>query len=95
MNKVLIKITGKDVVRFIKNLIRMNISFYDINYIGKSVYVKIDKPDYERVKMIKTLYEIEIIRYYGLLRIKYFFKEYRIILISLVISFFYFFFLHI
>ena len=93
MNKVLIKITGKDVVRFIKNLIRMNISFYDINYIGKSVYIKIDKPDYERVRKIKTLYEIEIIRYYGLLRIKYFFKEYRIILISLVISFFLFLFL--
>ena len=93
MDKILIRITGKDVVRFIKNLMKMNISFYDINYIDKSVYIKIDEKDYEKIKKIKTLYMIDIIEYYGLLRIKYFLKKYRIVLVSLVISFLLFLFL--
>lgn len=93
MNKLLIKITGKDVVRFIKNLIKMDISFYDIEYNGNSVYIKIDNNDYLKIKRIKTLYEIEIIEYYGLLRVRYFTKKYKIILISLGISFIIFLFL--
>lgn len=87
MNNVRVKIVGKDVVRFIKNLVKMKINFYDIEYIGNSVYIKISLDDYYRIKKIKTLYEIEITEYYGLLRIKYFSKKYRIILISILISF--------
>ena len=93
MNNVLVKIVGKDVVRFIKNLVKMKINFYDIEYVGNSVYIKIDINDYKKIKKIKTLYKIEIVDYYGILRIKYFVKKYRIILISLLISFIIFFFL--
>ena len=93
MNKLLIKITGKDVVRFVKNLIRMNIIFYDIDYIGKDVYLKINVFDYKRILKIKTMYKIEVVRYYGILRVKYFMNKYRIILISLIISFIFFLFL--
>lgn len=76
-----LKITGKDVKRFLQNLYKMHINILDIDYQKKSVIIKVNEYDYEKIKNIKTIYEIEIVKYYGLAKLKIFFKNYYLFLI--------------
>ena len=88
-----IKITGKDVKRFIRNLVKMNINLYNIKYINKSVIIKVNKSDYLKIKDIKTVYDIRIIRYYGLAKCNKFLATYKLFFIILTIGFIFFLFL--
>ena len=81
MNYYDIKITGKDVKRFINNLYRMGINFYNIKYLDKNVIIKVNKNDYLKIKKIKTIYEIEIVNYYGIVKYNNFINKYKILLI--------------
>lgn len=85
-----LRIDGKDVKRFIRNLHKMHINFYKIRYIKDSVVIKVNDYDYKKIKDIKTIYDIKIIRYYGLARIENFIKKYKIFLITLLFGFFLF-----
>lgn len=82
-----IKITGKDVKRFIHNLHKMNIQFLNIDFINNSVIIKVTESDYKRILSIKTIYEIEVIRVYGIAYLKYFIKKYFLFLIILILGF--------
>lgn len=87
MNKhITLRIRGKDVKRFIRNLYKQNISFYNIEYLKNEAYIRISYSDYLKIKEIKTIYEIEIVKYHGLLKIKEIFLFYRMFLIFLFIG---------
>lgn len=75
-----IKIEGKDVKRFIKKLYSNNIYFNDIEMYDKYAYVEVDKSNYEKLKQIKTIYKIEIVKLYGIIRIIDFIKRYSLFL---------------
>jgi hypothetical protein len=65
-----LKIEGKDVKRFIKQLYNLGIYFEDIQFIDKYSYVKIDSNNYKKLKKVKTIYKIKIIKLYGINKIK-------------------------
>ena len=88
-----LKITGKDVKRFINNLSKMHINLYDIRYIDKNAIIKVNRLDYLKIKKIKTIYKIKIIKYYGIASLKYFIYKYKLFLSVLVIGFIFFLFL--
>lgn len=81
-----LKITGKDVKRFIHNLHKMHIELLNIKFIDNSVIIKVNKKDYQKIKEIKTIYNIEIIKLYGLAYIKSFINKYLLFLIVLIIA---------
>ncbi|MBQ7105036.1 MAG: sporulation protein YqfD [Bacilli bacterium] len=65
-----LKIEGKDVKRFLRQLYKMNIYFENVKYMNQYVYVKVNKDNYEKIKKIKTIYKIKINKLYGLNKIK-------------------------
>ena len=82
-----VKITGKDIRRFIKKLYKFRIYIIDINIMGKSAYLKLDKDNYKRLLEVKTIYEIEVIRLYGIVKIIDFIKNNLFFLICISIGF--------
>ena len=86
MNQYDIKITGKDLKRFLKNLHNMKIQFYNITYQDKSMIIRVDEQDYKKIMSIKTIYEIEIIKLYGPIRVIKFIKDYFIFFLFLIIG---------
>jgi len=83
-----LKIDGKDVKRFLNQLYNMHIYFENIEFINKSVYIKVDKSNYDKIKKIKTIYKIEIIKLYGPNKIKDIIYRYNIFFICLIIGMF-------
>lgn len=79
-----LKITGKDVKRFIHNLHKMHIDFFNIEFRNNSVIIKVSESDYKRIIDIKTIYEIDVVKAYGVAYIKRFIKKYFVFLIVLV-----------
>lgn len=65
-----VKITGRNVKRFIKQVYKMGIYLHDIKYVGKSVYIKLNQENYLKLLKIKTIYDIELKNLYGLAKIK-------------------------
>lgn len=82
-----IKITGKDVKRFIHNLHKMRIEFLNIIFEKNSVIIKVSEQDYKKILDIKTIYEIEIVKIYGIAYIKSFIKKYWIFFVVLGFGF--------
>ncbi len=83
-----LNITGKNIERFIKRLISLDIELYKIDYLKyNEINIIINNNDYSKIKELKTIYEIKIIELYGFNKIKYIFKKYKYILSVLVISF--------
>lgn len=81
-----LKIMGKDVRRFLKQLYDMQIYFEEVNFIQKDLYIKVDKENYEKIKKIKTIYKIKIIKLYGLSKIKDIIKKYNIFFICIILG---------
>lgn len=83
-----IRITGRNIERFIKRLMRNNISLLKIKKINKQcIQVLIYSKDLEKIEEIKTIYEIEVINNHGLLKIKELIRKNKILLFSLVIGY--------
>jgi len=81
-----IKITGKDIRRFIKTLYRMKVQLHKIKWEDSSVILWIDQEGFKKIKEIKTIYRIDIIGYHGLLKLEYYVKKYYFFLISMAIG---------
>lgn len=90
MNKYDIKITGKDAKRFIHNLHKSRIQFLNIEFNNKSVIIQVNEEDYKKIMNIKTIYEIEVVKMYGMPRLKQLFKKYKIFLITLLFGILFF-----
>ncbi len=65
----LLSIKGKDVKRFLKSLYRRNIYFISITITNNELICKIDEINYNKLKDIKTSYEIKVLKVYGFKRI--------------------------
>lgn len=81
-----LKIEGKDVKRFIKQLYNMHIYLENIEIKDKIAYVKVDKENYKKIKKIKTIYKIKIIKLYGLNKLKDIIYKHNIFFISIIIG---------
>ena len=87
--KLYLVISGKNPTRFIKRLNTNGIDILKISYLSKDkVKIKIYKKDYEKILDIKTTYEIDIVNYGGILKIKkkIYFNKFIIIFILLGLS---------
>lgn len=70
-SKLTLNINGHNIERFIKRLKNNNIEILNITYISKEeVNIKIYKKDYDKIIKLKTIYEVEILNYYGIIKIK-------------------------
>ena len=70
-SKIKVKITGRKVEYFLKKLMSSKIELLDIKLVNhKELIVLIYKKDYEKLLEIKSIYEIEILGYRGMLKIK-------------------------
>lgn len=86
MSQYDIKITGKDLKRFIKNLAKAKININKITYINKSIIIRINKEDYKKLMQIKTIYKIEIVRLYGIVKYINLVKSFKITIITIIIG---------
>ena len=70
-SKIKVKITGRKVEYFLKKLMSSKIELLDIKIINhKELIVLIYKKDYEKLLELKSIYEIDVIGYKGILKIK-------------------------
>ena len=70
-SKVLLNIKGKNIDNFIKRLNRNNIEILNINYISyNEINISVKKEDYNKIIDLKTIYEINIIDYEGVEKVK-------------------------
>ena len=87
-SSILIKVTGKNIERFIKRLISHKVEILDLKYIKyNEVIIKIYKKDYKKIKEIKTIYDIFIVDSYGFIKIKKIINMNKFMIISLIIGF--------
>lgn len=71
LSKITINIKGKNIERFIHRLVNKNIELLNIKYPKRNeANIIIYKKDYEKVLEIKSIYEIDIIGYGGIIKIK-------------------------
>lgn len=86
-SNIKIRISGKNINNFIKRIIKNKINIIKLiprNY--KEVDLIINYNDLEYIEKYKTIYNIEIIRYYGKLHIIKFLKKNIYLLLSLIIG---------
>lgn len=88
-----IKISGKDVRRFIKTLYRRKVYFEEISFNNDSCYVKVDHDNYKKIIDIKTSYNIEIVNLYGMNKVILLIKTNFLFLICNVLGLFLIYFL--
>lgn len=86
MNRYDLRITGKDLKRFLKNLQKLKIQLYNIRYYDKSIVIQVNEEDYQKIGKIKTIYEIEVIRLYGPVRVIQFLRNYRFFFLFLILG---------
>ncbi len=70
-----LKITGKDVKRFVKTLYKMGIYFEEIEFVSDYCYVKTDIANYKKIMTVKTSYNVQVVGLYGLKKIEAFIKK--------------------
>ncbi len=87
-SSVKIKIQGKNIERFLKKVIRLNIEILDLKIVHyNEAILKIYKKDLEKVEEIKTIYEIEQIDTFGLDKLKKLIKKNKYLFISIIIGY--------
>lgn len=86
-NTLKIKIEGRNVDRFLRKLINHNIELLDIKYGKKDeLFVTIYEKDYDTIEAMKTIYEIHIVSFYGINRLKKMISYYKLLLTTLIIG---------
>lgn len=81
-----LSIEGKDVKRFIRYLYKRGILFDKMISLEDKYYVLVDKDNYNKIKSIKTTYQINIVRVYGPLFLLNSIKSNFVFLISFLFS---------
>lgn len=93
-NIIKIKIKGKNIDRFLNRLYKSNIELLDINKINrKEINLKIYLKDYEKVLSMKSIYEIEVINEYGLIKFKNIIKKNKLLILLIIFGYFFIMFL--
>lgn len=87
MNRYILKITGKRIDTFIMLLVRFNICFRKIKSSKDYIIIEVLEEDYEKLKKIKTTYEIEILKRKGLIYFTHFIKIRKLFIVSILLGF--------
>jgi len=84
-SSIKIRVTGRNVNNFIKRLVRSKINIVRVIPISyKEVDIIINYNDLNRINKLKTIYDVEVIRYFGKLRLLQLLKK-NIFIISFLI----------
>ena len=87
-SKIILNIKGNNIEKFIKRLKNNKIEILNISYVNKNeINIKIYKKDYDSILKLKTIYEINIIDYNGLIKIKNKILNNKFMITLIVISF--------
>ena len=86
INYYVLECRGKDLKRFIKNLLKLNIDILDIKYFHDYIVIAIKYDDYKKIKDIKTTYSIKIVGVHGIKKIKSLIHKYQIFLLFFIFS---------
>lgn len=81
-----LKISGKDVKRFIRNLMKSGIYFENICFKDDHVIVIVDEKNYQKIKDIKTIYKIKLEKLYGFVYFKGWIKQHFYFLLNFLLS---------
>ena len=93
-SKLILKITGKNIERFLRRLITNNIQLIKIKQPKyNQIIITIYEEDYEKVMDLKTVYEIEIIDTLGIRKIKKILNYHKILIFFLILSILFIYFL--
>lgn len=85
-NKYKLRIDGKDVKRFIKNLISKKIELYDILIKDGYAYITVEEDGYQEIKKIKTSYKIKVVEEYGPIKLQHFGRKYFVFFMFLILG---------
>ena len=83
-NKYKLKISGKNIKRYLGYLIDNNISLYNVKLNKDELIILVDENGYNEILKLKTSYKISLIDKYGYIRIMDNIKKYNIFLICIV-----------
>lgn len=84
-SNVKIRVSGRNINLFIKRLVKNNINVIRVIPVSyKEVLLIVDYNDIEKINRIKSIYKVDIVRYYGKLRLLRFIKK-NIFIISFLI----------
>ena len=87
-SKIKLRVKGKNINRFITRLYNNNIEILKCNYINKEeVDIIIYEKDIKKLKEIKTIYDVDKINTYGLIKIKKHLDINKYIIISLTLGY--------
>lgn len=85
-NNVKIKISCRNKKRFIEQLIINKINLYDIKINEKSIEIIVDKKDLKKIDEIKLIHDTDIINYFGVNKILYLIKKYKIYMLFIILG---------
>ena len=86
-NKINLRITGKNINRFIMRLNKNKIEILKCNHINKTkINIIIYEKDYEKIENIKTIYNIQKLNNYGIIKIKKKLNLNKYLIISMTIG---------
>lgn len=86
-NTITVKIKGKNIERFLKRIVSLNIDLLKIKYIKyNEILIRIKSEDFERLQEAKTIYEVEIVSIHGKDRIKMILLKNKYVILSLILS---------
>ncbi len=87
-SSIVLNIKGKNVNRFINKLVKQNIDILNIKYINyKEIEIRVFKSDLEKIEKIKSIYELNEVNSYGLIKIRKILIKNKILLFFMFIGF--------
>ena len=83
-----LKISGKNIERFIRRLLKNNIALLNIKKIdNQTIIILVYSKDIEKIDDLKTIYEVSFIKNHGLLKLKDLIKKNKILIIFLLLGY--------
>ena len=79
-SKIKLRISGKKIERFIKRLISNKIELLNIKYKRNEADIIIYKKDYERLLELKSIYNVQELDIYGIIKVGHIINNYKYIL---------------
>ena len=86
LDKIKIKIQGKNPDYFLKELIKQEIAIYNIEKKSSELIIVVDYSDYLKIKEIKTTYKISIITRYGINKYKYILNNHYLLIVFFLLG---------